>query len=192
MSFGRDEASAIRELLVALADAESAERTAIRARLRTEFRFFITDFLKARETSMGATDFDRLVREGHITVGDQVPQDPPARTATPEPGEEWADTVEHDPATIRRQYDEGTHYWRAGLDVLLEHAPSRLTYEAVELELGWPRGRWRSVIGGTMSHAGEGGTRPFHISPPWRSRSGEWEAWMDDAQRAALRGARGE
>lgn len=185
------EAAAIRELLGALAALDPAERPTIRAQLRADFQFFVTDFLGAGRTSIGPADFDALVAEERITIGGRASGIPPAGPASPEPGEEWADSVEHDPATICRQYDNGTVNWRAGLDVLLQHAPSRLTYEAIELELGWPRGRWRSVIGGTMSHAGEGATRPFHISPPWKSRSGEWEAWMDLGQRDALRRARG-
>ncbi len=100
--------------------------------------------------------------------------------------EEWPEYVERNPAEIKRCFLSGTDNWKRGLQLLADRAPARMTYPHIDEALGWPRGRWRSVVGGTRSADGEA-LRPFHICSPALSRSGEWEAWMDREQAAAFR-----
>jgi tetratricopeptide (TPR) repeat protein len=88
--------------------------------------------------------------------------------------------------TPARSVSSSTTATRTGrLAILAAMAPSRLTYEQIEQRLGWDRGRLRNVIGGTRSQDGEA-MRPYHICSPEPSRTGEWEAWMDRDQAAAL------
>ena len=102
-------------------------------------------------------------------------------------GEEgWAEFVETDPQLVREQYASAPPNMQAALDVVRNASPSHLTYEEVELELGWPRGRLRSVIGGWRSRHGANYTRPYHICPPNLSPRDDWEMWMDAQQAQAL------
>ena len=100
--------------------------------------------------------------------------------------EKWAEYAEGDRATICDQYRTAPENMQAALDVVHAAAPGRLSYEEVEAQLGWPRGRLRSVIGGWRSNAGSEYTRPYHICPPELSPRNEWEMWMDQAQADAL------
>ena len=105
-------------------------------------------------------------------------------------GEGWPEWAEKDPSIVRRYYLESSENFQAALEVLARHAPERLTYEEVERELGWPRGRWGRVIGGFKGSRGENSTRPYHICPPEKSSTDQWEAWMDEAQANAIRDQR--
>ena len=132
-----------------------------------------------------AADADNEVAARRL---DEIHRSRRANAVTARPGvgrEEWPEYVEHDPDEIRRLYESGTDNWKAGLRVLADAAPSRLTYEQIEDALRWPRGRWKNVIGGSRSADGEA-TRPYHICSPALSRTGEWEAWMDEAQAQAV------
>ena len=101
--------------------------------------------------------------------------------------ESWAASAETNPANVREQYESAPPNMRRALDVVRDVSPQRLTYEEVEVQLDWPRGRLRSVIGGWRSRAGTEYTRPYRICHPDRSPSGEWEIWMDRSQADALR-----
>jgi hypothetical protein len=102
--------------------------------------------------------------------------------------EEWAEWAEQDAGVVRDMYATAPENLRLALDLLRKHAPARVTYPDIDGSLDWPRGRFRSTFGGWKSHRGAESSRPFHICPPWRSSSGEWEAWMDESQAASLRG----
>ena len=100
--------------------------------------------------------------------------------------EGWSEYAETDATAIREQYEAAPPNIKLALDVVQRAAPRRLTYEEVETELAWPRGRLRSVIGGWRSRAGSEYRRPYRICPPERSPRGEWEIWMDESQARAL------
>lgn len=103
--------------------------------------------------------------------------------------EKWGEWAEQDPATIRGMYVSAPEYLRMGWDLLRERAPARVTYPDIDGQFEWPRGRFRSSFGGWKAHRGANSSRPFHICPPGRSLSGEWEAWMDEGQASSLRGS---
>ena len=89
-TFTSDEIAEIRSLLEQIRQADREEQKRLRARLRGEFRVFITDYL-TDQTGMLPSDLDDLVRRGAIRVQDVAP--PAAvRVAdpvpwTPEPAE---------------------------------------------------------------------------------------------------------
>ena len=99
--------------------------------------------------------------------------------------EKWHEFPEDDPSFVLLAFDKGSPLFRTALVELARVAPQRLTYAELEQRLGWPRGRWRSVIGGytQRSYRYYDQKRPFHICPPDISPRGEWECWM--TQRAA-------
>lgn len=101
--------------------------------------------------------------------------------------EGWPESAEVDPHVIREQYTTAPPNMRAALDVIRRASPARMSYEEVERELRWPRGRLRAVIGGWRSRHGTDYTRPYRICPPEKSASGQWEMWMDEIQAGALR-----
>ena len=68
-SFTEDELAAIRHLLDAIRHADRDEQKRLRGRLRSEFGFYITDFL-TDQAGMTASDLDDLVRRGVIRVGE--------------------------------------------------------------------------------------------------------------------------
>jgi hypothetical protein len=87
-------------------------------------------------------------------------------------------------------YDEVSPNMRRALDVLIQHAPQRLTFQELEGILGWPRGYFASVFGGFRGPRGKNCPRPFHLCDPGLSETREWELWLDARQAAALRAAR--
>ncbi len=96
--------------------------------------------------------------------------------------EECPELTETDPERLAELYDDVSPRMRAVLDVLLEHAPQRLTFQEVELMLGWHRGRFASVFGGFRGPRGKHFKRPFHLCGPRHSSTREWELWLDPAQ----------
>src|SRR4051794_10210689 len=100
--------------------------------------------------------------------------------------EGWVESPETTPDVVREQYRSAPPNMQLALDVVRHTAPRRLSYVEVETELGWKRGRLRSVIGGWRSRSGGHYTRPYRICPPELSPGGEWEIWMDADQARAL------
>ena len=105
--------------------------------------------------------------------------------------EHAAHNVMTDPGEIARFHDRCSDLMRALLEVLAA-APGRpRTFPDIETELGWPRRRIASVLGG-VSHLRNrefGGRRPYRFQDDRRSASGRWEMWMDSAQARAVRAA---
>ncbi len=94
--------------------------------------------------------------------------------------------AEREAVTIREQYVTGTERWRAGLDFLAERPGERVHYSVLNEVVGC---QWRSVFAGWKRSRPDGAqsTRPFHIG---EFSDGSCEAWMDEAQAAAVAGAR--
>lgn len=103
--------------------------------------------------------------------------------------EQWPELTETDPRRLAELYEDVSPRMRAVLDLLLDHAPQRLTFQEVELMLGWHRGRFASVFGGFRGSRGKHFKRPFHLCGPRYSITREWELWLDAAQAEALSAA---
>ena len=98
--------------------------------------------------------------------------------------------TETDPVRLAELYEDVTPRMRAVLDLLLDCAPESMTFREVELELGWPRGRFASVFGGFRGARGKGLRRPFRLREPSQSPTREWELWVDEEMATALRRGR--
>jgi hypothetical protein len=103
--------------------------------------------------------------------------------------EQWPELTETVPERLAELYEDVSPRMRAVLDVLVEHAPQRLTFAELEGVLGWPRGYFASVFGGFRGRRGKECARPFHLCGPRYSATREWELWLDPAQAKALRAA---
>jgi hypothetical protein len=96
-----------------------------------------------------------------------------------------------DPGEIARFYDRCSDLMRELLDELAA-APGRpRPFPEIEDELGWPRRRIASVLGGAgrLRLTEFGGRRPYRFQDERQSASGRWEMWMDEAQAEAVRAA---
>ena len=74
----------------------------------------------------------------------------------------------------------------------LAAAPGRpRPFPEIEDELGWPRRRIASVLGGVarLRHMEFGGRRPYRFHDERQAASGRWELWMDAEQARAVRAA---
>ena len=112
-----------------------------------------------------------------------------AARAVPEP-EHCPELTETDPQRLADLYADVTPLMRAALDLLTDRAPERLTFQELELELGWPRGRFASVFGGFRGPRGKDCPRPFRLCDHRSSATHEWELWVDARMARALRSAR--
>ena len=102
-----------------------------------------------------------------------------------------AHNVMTDPGEIARFHDRCSDLMRELLEVLAAAPDCPRTFPNIENELGWPRRRIASVLGG-VSHLRNtefGGRRPYRFQDSRRSASGRWEMWMDGAQAGAVRAA---
>jgi hypothetical protein len=93
---------------------------------------------------------------------------------------------------IARFHDRCSHLMRELLDVLSEAPDRPRPFPRIEDELGWPRRRIASVLGGVshLRHTEFGGRRPYRFHDERQSASGRWEMWMDAVQARAVRAAR--
>jgi hypothetical protein len=93
-----------------------------------------------------------------------------------------------DPGEIARFHDRCSDLMRELLDALAEAPDRPRPFPEIEDELGWPRRRIASVLGGVshLRHTEFGGRRPYRLNDE-RSESGRWEMWMDAAQARATR-----
>jgi hypothetical protein len=89
---------------------------------------------------------------------------------------------------IARFHDRCSDLMRELLDALAEAPDRPRPFPEIEDELGWPRRRIASVLGGVshLRHTEFGGRRPYRLNDE-RSESGRWEMWMDAAQARATR-----
>jgi hypothetical protein len=93
---------------------------------------------------------------------------------------------------IARFHDRCSDLMRELLDVLAEAPDRPRPFPRIEDELGWPRRRIASVLGGVshLRHTEFGGRRPYRFHDERHSASGRWEMWMDALQARAVRAAR--
>jgi hypothetical protein len=103
--------------------------------------------------------------------------------------EHCPELTETDPQRLAELYEDVTPRMRAVLDLLIARAPERLTFQEVELELGWHRGRFASVFGGFRGARGKHFKRPFRLGEPRHSPTREWELWLDEDMARVLRAA---
>jgi hypothetical protein len=104
--------------------------------------------------------------------------------------------AEHAPQNAMADPDEIAHFHDRCSDLMREllaelaAAPGRpRTFPEIEDELGWPRRRIASVLGGVshLRHTEFAGRRPYHFHDERQAQSGRWELWMDAAQATATR-----
>lgn len=97
-----------------------------------------------------------------------------------------------DPGEIARFHDRCSDLMRALLEVLAAAPDCPRSFPDIENELGWPRRRIASVLGGVshLRHTEFGGRRPYRFQDDRGSASGRWEMWMDGAQARGVRAAR--
>ena len=97
-----------------------------------------------------------------------------------------------DPGEIGRFHDCCSDLMRELLHALADSPDRPRSFPQVEDELGWPRRRIASVLGGVfhLRQIEFGGRRPYRLLDEHQSASGRWEMWMDAAQAQALNAAR--
>ena len=100
--------------------------------------------------------------------------------------------VMQDPLDVERFYDRCSDLMRELLDQLAVHPEEPRPFPEIEDEMGWPRRRISSVLGGVwrLRHFEFGGARPYHFNAPRNAASRRWEIWMDVDQASAVRAAR--
>lgn len=94
-----------------------------------------------------------------------------------------------DPGEVARFHDRCSDLMRELLDGLAR-APGRpRPFPEIEDEIGWPRRRIASVLGGVgrLRATEFEGRRPYRFRDPRQSASRRWEMWMDAAQAEAVR-----
>src|SRR3954462_10890843 len=108
---------------------------------------------------------------------------------TPTGGREHAaQNAMEDSGEIARFYDRYSDLMRELLDGLAA-APGRpRPFPEIEDEIGWPRRRIASVLGGVarLRQTEFGGRRPYHFHDERQAASGRWEMWMDAEQARAV------
>ena len=94
-----------------------------------------------------------------------------------------------DAEEIARFYDRCSDLMRALLDGLAAAPDRPRPFPAIEDEIGWPRRRIASVLGGVcrLRQREFSGRRPYHFLDERQSASGRWEMWMDGEQALAVR-----
>ena len=94
-----------------------------------------------------------------------------------------------DPGEVARFHDRCSDLMRELLDALADASDRPRPFPEIEDEIGWPRRRIASVLGG-VAHLRQtefGGRRPYHFQDERQSASGRWEMWMDAGQARAVR-----
>jgi hypothetical protein len=89
-----------------------------------------------------------------------------------------------DPGEVARFHDRCSDLMRELLDALADASDRPRPFPEIEDEIGWPRRRIASVLGG-VAHLRQtefGGRRPYHFQDERQSASGRWEIWMDAEQ----------
>ena len=113
-----------------------------------------------------------------------------------EPASALAEHAPHnamgDPGEIAAFYDRCSDLMRELLDGLAQAPDRPRPFPEIEDEIGWPRRRIASVLGGVarLRQMEFGGRRPYHFHDERQAASRRWEMWMDEAQARAVRAAR--
>ena len=97
-----------------------------------------------------------------------------------------------DAGDIARFHDRCSDLMRELLNALADDPDHPRPFPEIEDEMGWPRRRIASVLGG-VSHLRQTefeGRRPYRFLDDHWSASGRWEMWMDAEQAQAVRAAR--
>ena len=97
-----------------------------------------------------------------------------------------------DGGEIARFHDRCSPLMRELLGTLAAAPDRPRPFPEIEDELGWPRRRIASVLGGAgrLRRLEFGGRRPYRFLDERASGSGRWEMWMDSGQARAVRAAR--
>ena len=97
-----------------------------------------------------------------------------------------------DPGEIAAFYDRCSDLMRELLDGLAQAPDRPRPFPEIEDEIGWPRRRIASVLGGVsrLRQMEFGGRRPYHFHDERQAASRRWELWMDAGQAEAVRTAR--
>jgi hypothetical protein len=97
-----------------------------------------------------------------------------------------------DAGEIARFHDRCSDLMRELLDGLARVPDRPRPFPEVEAQIGWPRRRIASVLGGVahLRVTEFEGLRPYRFKAPREAASGRWEIWVDAAQADALRAAR--
>ena len=113
-----------------------------------------------------------------------------------EPASTLAEHAPHnamgDPGEIAAFYDRCSDLMRELLDGLAQAPDRPRPFPEIEDEIGWPRRRIASVLGGVsrLRQMEFGGRRPYHFHDERQAASRRWELWMDAGQAEAVRTAR--
>ena len=108
-------------------------------------------------------------------------------------------TAEHAPYNamqdtdeIARFHDRCSGLMRTLLEALAAAPDRSRPFPEIEDEIGWPRRRIASVLGGVfhLRQTEFAGRRPYRFYDAKWSGSGRWEIWMDAEQASAVRSAR--
>ena len=93
-----------------------------------------------------------------------------------------------DPGEIAAFYDRCSDLMRELLDGLARSPDRPRPFPDIETEIGWPRRRIASVLGGVwrLRQLQFGGRRPYHFHDERQAASGRWEMWMDAGQARAV------
>jgi hypothetical protein len=96
-----------------------------------------------------------------------------------------------DAGEIEAFYDRCSDLMRELLDGLARSPERPRPFGEIEDEIGWPRRRIASVLGGVyrLRTVEFGGRRPYRFHDARWSDSGRWELWMDAAQARAVSSA---
>ena len=100
--------------------------------------------------------------------------------------------VMRDHGEIGYFHERCSNLMRELLAALAAYPETPRPFPEVEDEMGWPRRRIASVLGGVshLRHAEFGGRRPYHFLAPRVAVSRRWEIWMDAGQARAVNDAR--
>ncbi len=97
-----------------------------------------------------------------------------------------------EPGEIEAFHDRCSDLMRALLHELARTPDRPRAFPVIEDDMGWPRRRIASVLGGvfTLRTRDFGGRRPYHFHDERQSASGRWELWMDPLQAEVVDAAR--
>lgn len=99
-----------------------------------------------------------------------------------------------DPGEIAHFHDACSDLMRELLDALARFPDTPRPFGEIEDEMGWPRRRIASVLGGVwrLRQTVFAGRRPYRFLDDKVSPSRRWELWVDAAQARAIRDAQRE
>ena len=92
---------------------------------------------------------------------------------------------------IARFHDRCSDLMRTLLEALAAAPDRSRPFPEIEDEIGWPRRRIASVLGGVfhLRQTEFAGRRPYRFYDAKWAPSGRWEIWMDARQASAVRSA---